>query len=123
MARRETGLPASFSLLNSEFNDFLFAPIGTEHGDQVLTVLSAFSRDGIDPWQQATRLQRLPKKQALQNLAAIIATLSDEPRSPGKSQALADQLIELLPRRPSFSMRFAAHRRGLWAQLARHLPR
>jgi hypothetical protein len=68
-------------------------------------------------------LQRLPKKQALQNLAAIIATLSDEPRSPGKSQALADQLIELLPPRPSFSMRFAAHRRGLWAHLARHLPR
>jgi len=123
MAQRNTGLPASFSLLNSEFNDFLFAPIGTEHGDQMLTVLSAFTRQGIDPWQQATRLQRLSPVQASQALAAIIADLPDEARSPGESQVIADHLIKLLPSRPSLSSRFTTQRQRLWTSVARRLGR
>jgi hypothetical protein len=123
MNRRDSGLPASFSLLKSEFNDFLFAPIGTEHGDHMLTVLSAFTREGLDPWQQAARLRRLPKEQALRNLAAIIAALPDEARPPGKSEAIAGELIALLPRRPSLRDRFALRRRHLWTRLRRYAAR
>jgi hypothetical protein len=123
MARRDPGLPASFSLLNSEFNDFLFAPIGTEGSNQTLTVLSVFSRQGMDPWQQAAQLRRLPKEQALRNLAAIIAALPDEARSPGSSQAIADQLIELLPRRPSLGARLTTQRRQLWSSFRRRIAR
>ncbi|HVA11974.1 MAG TPA: hypothetical protein VNF99_01875 [Stellaceae bacterium] len=123
MGRRDAALPSSFSLLKSEFNDFLFAPIGAEDDAGALTVLSAFSRQGIDPWQQAARLRQLPKDVAAQNLASIIAALPGEPRSLGQSQAIADQLIALLPRRPSPQARLTAAMRRLSSRLARPFAR
>jgi hypothetical protein len=105
MGRREAHLPSRFSLLNSEFNDFLHAPIAEEDGAGILTVLSAFSREGIDPWQQAAALGRLPKKMASRKLTSLIETLPDEYRWKSESRAIADRLVELLPPRPSFRTR------------------
>jgi hypothetical protein len=51
-----------YSLLDSEFNDFLFAPIGEEGNEMLLSVLSALARLGVDPWQEAARLSQLPKE-------------------------------------------------------------
>lgn len=57
-------LRPQFSLINSEFNEFLFAPVGEEGNGTVLTVLSAFTRLGMDPWGEAALLSELPKEAA-----------------------------------------------------------
>ena len=46
-------LPTQFSLLDSEFNEFLFATVGEERIGVPLSVLSAFARLGLDPWVEA----------------------------------------------------------------------
>jgi len=52
---------ASVSVLGTEFDDFLFAPIGEDRNDMPLSVLSALARLDIDPWQEADKLARLPR--------------------------------------------------------------
>lgn len=106
--RRDAALPAAFSLLKSEFNDFLFAPVGGDEDHRVLSVLSAFSRAGIDPWRKAAELQELPRERAMQDLAAILATLPDRPCSATEARFAAHRLIALLPRRLSLKARVAA---------------
>jgi hypothetical protein len=92
---------AAFSILGSEFNDFLFASIGDDRNDMPLSVLSALSRLDIDPWQEASELARLPGEIATQKLASLISALPDGPSAqpdPGTNSA---RLIALLPRRVS----------------------
>jgi hypothetical protein len=89
------------SLLNSEFNDFLFAPIGEERNEMLLSVLSALARLDIDPWQEAARLDRLPKRLATQSLASMIGRLSYGRWPPSDSQVIAARLVKLLPSRNS----------------------
>ena len=101
MAAREHKLPEEFSLLNSEFNAFLFAPIGEEENHAALSVLSALSRQGIDPWQQAARLNRLPRDTAAQRLGLIIEALPEGRWPKPEAIAIADRLVGLLPPRPS----------------------
>ena len=57
---------AVFSLQNSEFNEFLFAEIGPERNESLLTVLSALARAGLDPWQEAARLSRQTSEAAIE---------------------------------------------------------
>jgi hypothetical protein len=94
---RATALPPAFSLLNSEFNDFLFAPIGAEGNDMALTVLSALARLGIDPWQESARLAQLSTEKATQRLTAIVSGLPDGGWAPADAGAIAARLIALLP--------------------------
>jgi hypothetical protein len=49
-------LPAEFSLLHSDLNDFLFASVGNEQNGMSLNVVSALTRLGMDPWVEAARL-------------------------------------------------------------------
>lgn len=123
MTRPDPTLPAAFSLLKSEFNDFLFAPVGDETDHRPLTVLSALSREGIDPWQQAAALRQLPREQATRNLASILAALPDRARSTGEAQLAADRLIDLLPRRPSRQARLSALGRRLRTTWSRMVSR
>jgi hypothetical protein len=116
--RRSAALPASFSLLKSEFNDFLFAPVGGDDDHRVLSVLSAFSRAGIDPWRKAAQLQGLPREQAMQDLASILAALPDSPRPLTEARFAAHRLIALLPRRLSLQARVAAASRRCAARLS-----
>ncbi len=88
-----------YSLLNSEFNDFLFAPIGEERNEMPLSVLSALTRLGIDPWQEAARLTRLPKEPATQSLASMIEALPGGRWAISDSGAIAARLVQLLPSR------------------------
>jgi len=41
---------ATVSLQRSEFDDFLFAPIGDEKNGMLLSVISALARLDLDPW-------------------------------------------------------------------------
>jgi hypothetical protein len=90
----------SFSALASEFDDFLFAPIGKGRNDVPLSVLSALARLDIDPWQEAAELTRVSREVATQRLASLIAALPDEP-SDLDSGRIAARLVVLLPGQPS----------------------
>lgn len=68
-------LRPEYSLGHSAYNDFLFAPLGHDAAGTELTVLSALTRLGIDPWQEAARLADLPRAAAASALATAIARL------------------------------------------------
>ena len=108
MGKRALLLPTAFSLLKSEFNDFLFAPVSGVEDHRMLTVLSALTRAEVDPWQQAARLRQLPRERAVLSLAAILAALPDRPLASAEAEDAAERLIALLPRRPSRKARLAA---------------
>jgi hypothetical protein len=89
---------ASISPLGSEFDAFLFAPIGEERNGMLLSVLSALARLDVDPWEEAAKLARLPGEAATQRLASLIAALPDGPSAHHDPGSIAARLIALLPR-------------------------
>lgn len=68
-------LRPEYSLGHSAYNDFLFTPLGHDAAGTELTVLSALTRLGLDPWQEAARLADLPRAAAAAALAVVIARL------------------------------------------------
>jgi hypothetical protein len=90
-------LPPAFSLLQSEFNAFLYAPIGEESNDSVLSVLSALARLGLDPWQESARLAQLSTDMATERLTSIVAGLPNGRWAQSDVAAIAVRLIQLLP--------------------------
>lgn len=88
---------ASIPGLGTEFNAFLFAPIGEERNGMLLSVVSALARLDLDPWQEAAKLARLPEETAMQRLTSLIETLPND--EPGRDPpTIAARLIRLLPR-------------------------
>src|SRR5690349_15638187 len=91
-------LPARFSLLHSDLNDFLYASVGDEQNGMPLSVISALTRLGLDPWDEATRLAALPKALAAEVLTPMIARLSIGQSLPRSDDvAVAQRLAGLLP--------------------------
>jgi hypothetical protein len=84
-------------LLKSEFDDFLFAPIGEDGNGTLLSVLSALVRLDLDPWQEAAELAQLPGEPATQRLASLIAALPDGSTVHLDPGTAAARLIALLP--------------------------
>ena len=93
-------LPAEFSLLHSELNDFLYAQMGEEESGAQLSVLSALTRLGADPWAEGARLSGLPRDVAARALVPMIAMFPKEKRGSSEVLALAERLAALLPQRP-----------------------
>ena len=94
-------LPAEFSLLDSEYGDFLFATIGEERTGMPLSVLSALTRLGLDPWLEAARLSDLPKNFAIATLSDLIARLPVGRWELSETRGIAVRLIQFLPPRGS----------------------
>ncbi len=92
-------LRPEYSLGHSEYNPFLFAAIGEDKAGMPLTVLTALTRLGIDPWQEAGRLSDLPRESAAVALAATIATLPEGDWKATESGAIAARLVAWLPGR------------------------
>jgi hypothetical protein len=92
-------LRPEFTLGHSEYNAFLFAPVGEEAVGVQLTVLTALTRLGLDPWQEAARLSDLPRDAAARALAAAIATLPAGDWKVSESGAIAARLVDCLPAR------------------------
>jgi hypothetical protein len=90
---------ASVCFVGSEFDDFLYAPIGVESNEMLLSVLSALARLNIDPWREAAELSELPKQTATHRLTSLIARLPSGRWAQADCGAIADRLIELLPHR------------------------
>lgn len=87
------------SSVPAEFNEFLYSPIGEDKNGLLVTVLSAFARQNIDPWQEAADLDGLPRDTAVQKLTSIIAALPSHQPMLGDPTPTAVRLIALLPRR------------------------
>jgi hypothetical protein len=80
-----------------EFDSFLFASVGEEVDGVPLSVLSALSRLDLDPRDEAARLAHLTKEAAADQLASMIARLSDRRWSLSQVREIAGRLIERLP--------------------------
>jgi hypothetical protein len=48
-------------LFERVFDEFLSASIVEEKNGMALSVMSAFARRNVDPWQEAARLSQLPR--------------------------------------------------------------
>ena len=70
-------LRPEYSLGHSEYNAFLFAAVGEEKVGLPLTVLTALTRLGFDPWREAARLSDLPRETAARAFAVTIAKLPE----------------------------------------------
>ena len=92
------------SHLGSEFNAFLFAPIGEGRNGMLLSVLSVLARQNLDPWREAADLASLPHENAIRRLSSIIAAIPDEPSASQDASSSATRLIALLPRVPKFAI-------------------
>jgi hypothetical protein len=102
---------ASVCFFRREFDEFLYAAIGTERNEMPLTVLSALSRLDVDPWEEAAELSTLPNETAAQRLASLIARLPGG-RWAQDAKAIADGLIELLPRSGRSTVQASEKARG-----------
>ncbi|MGA7823334.1 MAG: PRC-barrel domain-containing protein [Steroidobacteraceae bacterium] len=88
---------ASNSRLGSEFDAFLFAPIGEDRNGLPLSIVSLLARMDLDPWQEAARLASLPMEAAAQKLASLLLPVPC--LKPADAPTMATRLIALLPRR------------------------
>ena len=59
--------PASTSRLGTEFDDFLFAPLGEDRNGVPLSIVSLLGRMDLDPWREADSLAGLPAEAAVQD--------------------------------------------------------
>ena len=111
-------LSARFSLLHSNLNDFLFASVGEEQNGVTLSVVSALTRLGLDPWEEAARLTPLPKARAAEALATLIARLPISRTLSSDDLAISQRLVELLPDQKTVPMegrkRAAARHKNYW---------
>ena len=87
--------------LRTDFDAFLFAPIGEDTNGMPLTLLSVLARLGIDPWEEAADLAQLPLEPALQRLTSRLeAAPNSRPATAADTVNIATRLIALLHRPP-----------------------
>jgi hypothetical protein len=92
----KTGSSASSS---ADFERFVYADVATEPNGMELSVLSALSRRGLDPWQEAQRLAQLPSFEAADGLAQILRALPAVQVLRLDVKVIAERLVALLPAR------------------------
>ena len=90
-------LRPEYSLGNSPYNEFLFAAVGEDKVGLPLTVLTALTRLGFDPWREAERLSDLPREIASRVFAVTIAMLPEGNWRSSESEAIAARLVSWLP--------------------------
>jgi hypothetical protein len=84
--------------VGSEFDNFLYAPIAEESNGMLLRVVSVLARSNLDPWEEASRLARLPGETAIRKLATLIAAMPGGPTARPDPRTIAALLVPLLPR-------------------------
>jgi hypothetical protein len=91
--------PALTPAIGRDFDPFLFASIGEDKHGHLLTVISAFARSDLDPWQEAAALARMSRETATARLSKLIAALPREPTWARPVGAIAGDLVALLPKK------------------------
>ena len=84
--------------LRPDLDEFLFAMVGDEADGLPLSVISVLVRLGLDPWEEAGRLSSLSSREAIEQLARLIAELPAMVRPLQEARAIADGLVGLLPK-------------------------
>jgi len=87
-----------FHPLRPDLDKFLFAAVGDEINGMPLSVVSALTRLGLDPWEEAGRLSSLSHREAVEQLTRLIAELPGSSRTSGETREIAGGLINLLPK-------------------------
>jgi hypothetical protein len=90
-----------FRPLRPDLDRFLFAAVGDEVNRIPLTVVSALTRLGLDPWEEAGRLSSLSHREAVEQLARLIAELPGSSRTFGEARTIAGNLVNFLPKHAS----------------------
>jgi hypothetical protein len=80
-----------------DLDKFLFATVGEEIDGIPLSVVSAFVRLGLDPWEEAGRLSVLNRREAAEQLARLIAETPGRSRSLAEARDVARPLVVFLP--------------------------
>jgi hypothetical protein len=96
-------LRESFRPLRPDLDNFLFAAVGEEQNGIPLSMVSALTRLGLDPWAEAGRLSSLGKREAVEQLARLIVGLPGTFRALAEAREIAGGLVERLPRYDSSS--------------------
>ena len=91
------GLREAYRPLRPDLDEFLFAAVGAERDGVPLTMISTLARLGLDPWDEAARLSSLQKRDAIEQLARLIAELPGTSRPLTEAREIAGGLIERLP--------------------------
>src|SRR5215472_10744120 len=91
-------LRGSFRPLRPDLDRFLFAAVGDEIDGIPLSVISALTRLGLDPWHEAGRLSSMSNREADEQGARLIAELPGLFRPLDEAREIADRLIRLRPR-------------------------
>ena len=88
--------------LRTDFDAFLFAPIGEDTNGMPLTLLTVLARLGVDPWEEAADIARLSPEPALQRITSRLEAMpSGRPATAAETVNIATRLMELLHRAPS----------------------
>lgn len=94
-----------FRPLRPDLDRFLFAQVGSEVDGVPLSVISALTRLGLDPWEEAGRLSSFSDHEAAEQLARLMADLPGHADHPRDAREIAAGLVSLLPERGSSSPR------------------
>jgi hypothetical protein len=95
--RLRTDAPAAKPRLGSEFDAFLFAPVGDQTG-MPISVVTMLARLDVDPWQEAARLAALAPEAATQNVASMLKAMPDPSLQRDDVLTIASRLVARLPR-------------------------
>ncbi|MGA9254235.1 MAG: hypothetical protein WBV71_17530 [Roseobacter sp.] len=91
------------SVLNphpTEFERFLYAPVGEDRNGFIVSVLSALARLGLDPWKETAELIKLDRETASERLGLLLSVFQDVPTLASRHAAVARELSQLLPENP-----------------------
>jgi hypothetical protein len=81
----------------ADLERFVYADVVKESNGMELSVLSALSRRGLDPWQEAQRLAQLPRLVAADGLAQILRAVPAVQSLRLDVRVTAERLVALLP--------------------------
>lgn len=109
-------LRAAYRPLRPDLDKFLFAEVGAEQNGIPLSMISALTHLGLDPWDEAGRLSSLGKREATEQLARLIAELPGTSRPLPEAREIAGGLVEQLPK-------YDSDRPAAPPIQLRHLPR
>ena|SRR5690242_5449167 len=87
-----------FRPLRPDLDKFLFAAVGDEVNGIPLSVVSALTRLGLDPWKEAGRLSSLSHREAVEQLARLVVELPGSSRTFSEAREIAGSLVNLLPK-------------------------
>ena len=90
-------LRRAYAPVMPELDPFLFASVGEEIDGAPLSVLSALTRLGIDPRDEAARLSRMSREAAADRLGRMIARSSEGRWTAAEARRIARGLAEHLP--------------------------